>query len=311
MRIIAAALLSLVLLHSAMAQSPATPAAPATQPVSEWPALPEPTVFKLWPQGVPTAMVPKSEATLKVQHASPPSPARVTDVTDPTLAVYLPAKPNGASMIVAPGGGFTFLSYENEGTKVCQWLNSVGVTAGLLKYRTPTRDETHPYEMPVQDALRAIGIVRHHASEWKLDQKRVGLMGFSAGANLTGHAAWDRGERTYPQNPELDDPRGPSFIVFVYGGGFIDINLMQFRPGCAVPSDAPPAFFLVAHNDKNNPIETAMIYLEYKKFHIPAEVHICALGGHGFGMRKAGNPINDWPARCAEWMNAMGYLKGE
>ncbi len=202
-----------------------------------------------------------------------------------------------------------FLSYSFEGTQVCEWLNSIGVTAVLLKYRTPTRDDADPFKLPVQDAQRAMGMVRHHAAEWGLDPKRVGLLGFSAGGNLTGHAAWDRTERTYPQKAELDDSRGPDFIVFVYGGGFLDpVDKSKFRAGFSVPKDAPPAFFLVAHDDKTNPIEATMLYLEYKKLGIPAELHICTKGGHGFGMRKAGNPINDWPQRCAEWMKTMGWL---
>jgi hypothetical protein len=304
-----AVFVGLALFQVAVAQA-ATPA--ATQPAPAGNPLPEPIIFKLWPDGVPSAMVPKSEATLKSQHSSPPSPTRVTDVTDPTLAVYRPENPNGASMIVAPGGGYTFLSYENEGTKVCQWLNSVGVTAALLKYRTPTRDEAIPSEMPVQDAQRSIGIVRHHAKEWGLDVNRVGLLGFSAGANLAGHVAWDRGPRTYPQKADLDDARGPDFIVFIYGGGFVETKgTVGLRPGFTMPSDAPPAFFLVAGDDHNNPIEAAVLYVEYKKLNIPAELHICTKGGHGFGMRKAGNPVNNWPELCAEWMDSMGYLKAK
>ena len=183
----------------------------------------EPITLKLWPEGPPSAMAPKSEATAKlIQSYGGATPTRVTDVTDPTITVYRPDKPCGASVIVAPGGGFMFLSYSFEGTEVCKWLNTLGVTAVLLKYRTPTRDEKEPFTLPVQDAQRALGLVRHHAREWSLDPKRVGLLGFSAGGNLAGHAAWDRGARTYPQNPGLDDPRGPDFIVFVYGGGFLD-----------------------------------------------------------------------------------------
>ena len=179
----------------------------------------------------------------------------------------------------------------------------------LLKYRTPTRDDANPFTLPVQDEQRALGLVRHHAEEWHLDPKRVGLLGFSAGANLAGHAAWDRGERTYPQNPELDDPRGPDFVVFVYGGGFLDKDdKTKFRPGFSVPADAPPAFFLVAHDDKTNPVEAAMLYLEYKKQNLSAELHICAQGGHGFGMRQDKHPINDWPEWCAAWMKSTGLL---
>ena len=181
--------------------------------------------------------------------------------------------------------------------------------AVLLKYRTPTRDEKEMFTLPVQDAQRAMGLVRHHATEWGLDPKRAGLLGFSAGGNLTGHAAWDRGERTYLQKPDLDDARGPDFIVFVYGGGFLDAaDKTKFRPGFSVPSDAPPAFFLVAHDDKTNPVEATMLSLEYKKRGIPAELHICTKGGHGFGMRRDKHPVNDWPQRCGEWMRSMGYL---
>jgi acetyl esterase/lipase len=211
--------------------------------------------------------------------------------------------------VVAPGGAYAFLSYAHEGTQVCEWLNSIGVTGVLLKYRTPTRDEKPPYEKPVQDAQRAIGLVRHHASEWQLDPHRVGLLGFSAGGNLLGHVACDRGERTYPQKPELDDPRPPDFGVMVYGAGFLDkTDPTRFLPGFSVPKDAPPMFFVVAHNDGNNPVDAAMLYLEYKRLKIPAELHIYTEGGHGFGMRKTDKPISEWPARCAEWMKSMGLL---
>ncbi|GDY10668.1 xylanase [Planctomycetia bacterium] len=270
----------------------------------------EPITLKLWPDGPPTAMVPKSEATVKlIQSYGGAGPNRITDVSDPTITIFRPEKPNGTSIIVAPGGGFMFLSYAHEGTQVCEWLNSLGVTAVLLKYRTPTRDEKEMFELPVQDAQRALGLVRHHAAEWNLDPKRVGLLGFSAGANLAGHAAWDRGIRTFPQKPDLDDLRGPDFLVFIYGGGFLDNDdKSKLRAGFSIPADAPPVFFLVAHDDKSNPIEAAMLYLEYKKRELSAELHICAKGGHGFGMRKDGKPINDWPQRCAEWMRSLGYL---
>lgn len=270
----------------------------------------EPITLKLWPDGPPSKMSPTSEFTERaLQSGGGRNPNRVTGVTDPTITVYRPEKPNGTSVIVAPGGGFLFLSYQHEGTQVCEWLNSLGVTAVLLKYRTPTRDEKEMYEIPVQDAQRAMGLVRKHAAEWKLDPKRVGLLGFSAGANLVGHAAWDRGDRTYPQSAELDDPGIPAFVIFIYGGGFLDKDdLSKFRPGFSVPVDAPPAFFLVAHDDKSAPIEATMLYLEYKKKDRSAELHICAKGGHGFGMRKDGNPVNDWPARCGEWMKSVGFL---
>jgi acetyl esterase/lipase len=227
------------------------------------------------------------------------------------MVVYRPEKPNGTAVVVAPGGGYMFLTSISEGTQVCEWLNGVGVTAILLKYRTPSRDDKEVFERPVADALRAIGLVRHHAQEWGLDSHRVGLLGFSAGGNLLGHAACDRGERSYPFNPQFDDPRGPDFGVCVYGGGFLDKeDPVKFRPGFTVPADAPPMFFVVAHDDKNNSVEAARMYLEYKKLGLTAELHVFTQGGHGFGMRAGGKPIHQWPQRCADWMRAMGYLPG-
>ncbi len=270
----------------------------------------DPVTLKLWPDGTPSAMAPKSDATDKlIKGYGGVTPTRVSDVADPTITIYRPDKPNGMSVIVAPGGGYMFLSYAHEGTQVCEWLNSLGITGVLLKYRTPTRDEADPSTLPVQDARRALGLVRHHAAEWGLDPARVGLLGFSAGANLAGHVAWDRGDRGYPRKADLDDPRGPDFLIFIYGGGFLSKeDKTKFKDGFSVPADAPPAFLLVAHDDKTNPVEAAMLYLEYKKQNLSAELHICAKGGHGFGMRKDKNPINDWPQRCAEWMKSVGFL---
>ena len=265
----------------------------------------EPLTLKLWPEGPPGQMIIKPAA----KDGKAPNPNVITNIMDPTITVYRPEKPNGTAVVVAPGGGFRFLSIKHEGTAVCEWLNSIGVTGVLLTYRTPTNEEPSSYEKPVQDAQRAIGMVRHHAAEWGIDPKRVGLLGFSAGGNLAGHASFDRGERTYPQKPELDGDARPDFMVMIYGGGFLDAtDKSKFREGFGVPADAPPSFFLVAHDDKTNPIEATMLYLELKKHNIPSEVHIMTKGGHGFGMRRDGNPVNDWPARCGEWLGSMGWL---
>ncbi len=269
----------------------------------------EPFVLKLWPEGAPGGLPQISEATQKLRQSYGKDPNRVTDVTEPELHVFHPPKPNGTAVVVAPGGGYMFLSWVHEGTQVCEWLNSLGVTALLLKYRTPTRDDPNPFEKPTADALRAIGIARHRAAEWGLQPNRIGLLGFSAGGNLLGHAACDRGPRSYPTQPDLDDPKGPDFGIMIYGGGFLSPkDPSQFRDDFSVPKDAPPMFFAVAHDDKNNPVEMVKLYLEYKRHNLPAEIHVFTHGGHGFGMRKSAHPISQWPKRCAEWMTSMGFL---
>ena len=135
-------------------------------------------------------------------------------------------------------------------------------------------------------------------------------LGFSAGANLVGHASWDRTPRTYPQKPGVDDARGPDFTLFVYGGGFLDKeDKTKFREGFAVPKDAPPCFFVVAHNDGNNPLEAGELYLAYKRLDRPAELHVYAKGGHGFGTRATNHPVDGWTRTAGEWMRSQGFLE--
>jgi acetyl esterase/lipase len=243
-------------------------------------------------------MLPHSKATAEFIRTKA-GKSTITDIHEPTITVYRPEKPNGTSVIVAPGGAYIFLSAIHEGTQVCEWLNTIGVTGILLKYRTPTRDEAAPHEKPVADAAQAIALVREHAKEWSLDPNRVGLLGFSAGGNLLAHIACDR-----PAASAL-----PNFGVMIYGGGFLDPQApTKLKDGFTVPADAPPLFIACAHDDGQNPTASTLLYLEYKKHPIPAELHLFTQGGHGFGMRDNKQPINQWPQRCAEWMGAMGWL---
>jgi len=259
----------------------------------------EPVVMKLWPDGAPGKMQPHSKATADFIRTRA-GKNTITDIHEPTITVYQPEKPNGASVIVAPGGAYIFLSAVHEGTQVCEWLCSIGVTGILLKYRTPTRDEAAPHEKPVQDAAKAILLVRSHAKEWGLDPARVGLLGFSAGGNLLAHIACDR-----PAATAL-----PDFGIMIYGGGFVDFKEpTKLKQGFTVPADSPPMFLACAHDDGLNPAAATLLYLEYKRHDIPCELHLFTQGGHGFGMRDNKQPINAWPRRCAEWMGSMGWLE--
>lgn len=261
----------------------------------------DPVELKLWPDGAPGQMLPHSKATEDFIRTKA-GKSTITDIHEPTITVYRPEKPNGTSIIVAPGGAYIFLSAVHEGTQVCEWLNTLGVTGILLKYRTPTRDEAAPHEKPVQDAAKAIALVREHAKEWSLDPNRVGLLGFSAGGNLLAHIACDR-----PAASAL-----PNFGVMIYGGGFMDSKEpTKFKDGFTVPADAPPMFIACAHDDGQNPIASTLLYLEYKRHNIPCELHLFTEGGHGFGMRDNKQPINHWPIRCAEWMESMNYWSRE
>ena len=274
----------------------------------------DPLVVKLWPNGAPepagftcgpeTDMPKKSENDVK----------RLTNVSDPTIAIYKAEKPNGTCVIVAPGGGYSILAYEHEGSQVCEYLNTLGVTCALLKYRVPARDKTNPSKEPLQDAQRAIGILRHGATEWGIKPDRIGILGFSAGGHLTVMATLHANDRTYATDPALDvTDATPNFSVPVYPAYLVKSKdeTFELKPEIKVTDKSPPMCLIHAHDDKGvtSASGSAMLYLEYKKLNLPAELHIYAKGGHGFGMRKSGLPTAEWLVRVGEWMKSMGWLQ--
>lgn len=266
-------------------------------------------ILKLWPKGAPEKPDFKIEPEMAIKKDD--GIMRVSNVSDPTITLYKADKPNGAAVLVCPGGGYSILAIEHEGIQVCEWLNTLGVTGVLLKYRVPRRDNDKPYEAPLQDAQRAMGLIRHHASEWGVDPKRVGILGFSAGGNLTVMTSLHPNERTYTEDPTLDMNARPDFMIPVYPAYLAndDKNPTALKSEIAITADAPPMFIAHASDDRITASASAMMYLEYKKLNLPAEIHLYAKGGHGFGMKKNGLPVNDWYVRCGEWMAAMGLLK--
>ena len=238
---------------------------------------------------------------------------RVTNVSDPTITIYKPEKANGTSVLVCPGGGYSILAIEHEGTQVCDYLNSIGVTAVLLKYRVPRRDPANPSLEPLQDAQRAMGILRQRAGEFGLRPDRIGILGFSAGGHLSVMTALHANERTYRQDAALDAMDAtPNFAVPVYPAYLVGKDeTFTLLPEVKVTEKAPPMCLIHAHDDKGvtSASSSALLYLEYKKLNLPAELHIFAKGGHGFGMKKTGLPTAEWHLRVGEWMRAMGWLE--
>jgi acetyl esterase/lipase len=271
----------------------------------------EPITIKLWPQGAPEKPGVKIGPEEELQKGD--GIKRVTNVTDPTITIYKPENANGTSVLVCPGGGYGILAIEHEGTKVCEYLNTLGVTGVLLKYRVPKRDPMDPSREPLQDAQRAIGILRHRAAEFSLKADRIGILGFSAGGHLTVMTTLHANNRTYPQDAALDVPDAtPNFSIPVYPAYLVSKeDTFTLLPEIKVTDKSPPMCLIHAHDDKGvtSASSSALLYLEYKKLNLPAELHIYAKGGHGFGMKESGLPTAAWHIRVGEWMKAMGWLE--
>jgi len=274
----------------------------------------EPVTLKLWPTGAPEPAGFTSEAEKEIPKKNDADVKRVTNVTEPTITVYKPEKPNGTAVIVCPGGGYSILAIEHEGTQVCDYLNTLGITGIVLKYRVPARDKANPSKEPLQDAQRAVGLVRHHAAEWGIKPDRIGILGFSAGGHLTVMTTLHPNERTYTQDPALDVADAtPNFSIPVYPAYLVTKeDTFTLKPDVVVTDKAPPICLIHAGDDKGQTSSSgsALLYLEYKKLNLPAELHIYAKGGHGFGMRKSGLPTADWLVRTGEWITSMGWIEG-
>lgn len=266
----------------------------------------KPTVLDVWPGKVPGETGQPTEEKLTGQKGS----RQLTDVSKPTLTVYRAPKEKdtGVAVIIAPGGGYRFLAWDHEGEDVATWLNSLGATGVLLKYRVPRRPDNP--KAALQDAQRTVSLVRSKAQEWGLDSKKIGMLGFSAGGHLTAAAATNFDKRSYEAADEVDKVScRPDFAVVIYPGGAIDRNKEKLNDDLPVTKETPPTFLAQSNDDRVGPENAVLLYLALKKAGVPAELHIYATGGHGYGLRPSNNPCSQWPKRCEEWLRGQGILK--
>ena len=270
---------------------------------------PTPQVVPLWPAGAPTL-----QGVGEKEETTPPNPKpgerinSIKNVHQPSIEVRLPPaeKANGTAMIVAPGGGHRQLVWGSEGTDIADWLNSLGITAFILKYRlaqTPNYKYTVEGEA-LQDTQRAIRIIRHRAKEWNVDPRRVGVLGFSAGGALAALAdiRFDRGKPGAADPIEQQSCR-PDYVALVYPGWApMDIT---------APKDAAPAFLTSAGlDDAFHARQTVEFFNELFKVGVPADLHIYARGGHGGAIRaRNGIPFGTWHLRFQDWLGDLGLLK--
>lgn len=239
---------------------------------------------------------------------------RLGNVSQPTLTVYRPAKDKdtGAAVIICPGGGYNILAYDLEGSEVCEWLNSIGVTGVLLKYRVPRRPGIPGHVAPLQDAQRAMGLVRQQAKELGIDPNRIGVLGFSAGGHLAAALSNNHTERTYPVVDDADKLGcKPDFSILIYPAYLTQKDKGDIlAPEMPVSATNTPPTFLAMTQDDGVRVETALFYyLALKNAKVPAELHLYPKGGHGYGLRRTDVTVTTWPDRAADWMKASGLLK--
>ncbi len=236
---------------------------------------------------------------------------RVSGVRRPSLDVY-PAKnnPSGTAVIILPGGGFSYVVPNLEGSEAAEWLNEIGITAFVLRYRT--KEAAGPgeplWQRPLQDAQRALRLVRQNADRWKLNPTRIGVLGFSAGGQVVSILHTSE-KAAYESMDDIDKfDFKPAFSLLIYPWQVIDKDGELLEP-IKVTDKSPPAFIVHTHDDASSAIGAAKIYIELKKHNVPAELHVYQNGGHGYGVRERPNSvISSWPARATDWFKIRGLL---
>jgi acetyl esterase/lipase len=295
----------------------------AQQPV--WQPSPGHTQVPIWPGAVPDARSftgpETTELDAKDLVAGQPW-LFINNVSLPTMTVYSPkGKNTGAAVVVFPGGGYQILAIDLEGTEVCDWLTSKGITCVLLKYRVPG-EAKHPKSGPypespeaLEDAQRTVGLVRFHAAEWHIDPHKIGVLGFSAGGHLVAAMSVHFEKRLYPAADAADNEScRPDFAVPIYPGHLVvDRSSLDLNPDIRthITRETPPTFLLQNEDDDVDGVEQALsYYVGLKKAGVPVEMHLYAHGGHAFGLRRTKLPVTAWPQLVETWLVTIGMISG-
>jgi acetyl esterase/lipase len=262
----------------------------------------------VWTKNIPDAELIKGTETY--------NDGMVTNVSNPTIKIYFPKKNTGVAVLVFPGGGYNKLAIDLEGSEICEWLASIGVTGILLKYRVPAsgphydkqcdceKDPVKP--LALQDAQRAMRLVRSRAEEWNINPDKIGVMGFSAGGHLVADISTNYSKRVYTLTDNTDTVNcRPDFGIAMFPGHMTSHTDKPYELNKTLPVDSntPPMFLLQAGNDNVDDIQNSLVYyMALKKAGVPTEYHIYAEGGHAFGLNKSAQKIPDWEKLpIADW----------
>jgi acetyl esterase/lipase len=275
------------------------------------------TEIEIWPNGLPAGAAEfDAEKAKELIAATKVHPrGHILFVDTPTLTVYRAPEEsaNGAAVVVCPGGGYNVLAWQHEGVALAEWFNSIGVTAFVLKYRVPRRNQDNMHWEPMQDVQRAVRLVRHDAKKYKIDDGRIGVLGFSAGGHLTIMSAVQYDTQCYPPIDEIDAVSArPDFVCPIYaaylGDGYGD-DKAELSALVTVTPKTPPMFMAVTWGDKMRGAQSALLLSRLKENNVPAELHVYQNGGHGYGIYDTKFPVSKWHHHLANWLEFNGYLK--
>ncbi|HEY3592581.1 MAG TPA: alpha/beta hydrolase [Polyangiaceae bacterium] len=323
-----AAVLVAASVFSACAHKSAVPAITSDVSVS---AVSERSAIPLWPGPAPGSARLNLKETITERSTDKSKPDRiVTGITQPTLTPFVPPRPNGSALIVASGGGYVREVLDKEGSEVARWFAPRGMTVFLFKYRLPGEGHEQGRDVPLQDAQRAVRMVRSQCSQFGVDPSRIGMMGFSAGGHVAASLGARFADKVYDPVDEIDGQSArPDFLILLYpvvsmeeglahGGSRRALlgdnptaeQIAAYSPDKAVGPFAPPTLLILADDDQSVSPENSLRY--YSALHragVSAEMHIYSQGKHGFGIRAArGMPVAEWPVVAWKWMAASGIV---
>ena len=264
--------------------------------------LAEGETIQLWPKGhlgetgKPAYIVMPSEGD---------NITRLTNVIDPSITVYKPAVTQAptATVLVCPGGGYNILALDLEGTEIAEWLNSNGITAVVLRYRVPD-NRSGAFE----DAQRAMSLIRYRSTDWNIDPERVGIIGFSAGANLAARLSTNFQVRSYDRLDAIDQLScRPNFAMLIYP--YLLVKDGKLADNLPVGPDTPRTILVHAQDDWVKAESSILYYLALKQANVPSELHVFPSGGHGYGLRPSKHAVSGWPKLCEVWLQQTGVIK--
>lgn len=293
-----------------------------TATAQTWQPSPGHKQIPIWPNTPPDAQRvagPETATTEKKELVAGKPWVYVEKVSNPTMTVYSPrGKNTDAAVVVFPGGGYWILAIDLEGTEVCDWLTSRGITCVLLKYRVPgdklfPRSGPYPDSpMALEDAQRTLRLVRFRAADWHIDPHKIGVLGFSAGGHLVAATSTLFEKHLYPAVDAADkESCRPDFAVALYPGHMLENTSKDFElnPYVPVSKQTPPTFILQAEDDPIDTVKNSLVYyIALKNAGVPVEMHLYAQGGHAFGLRRNKFPITAWPQLVETWLRTIGMI---